>query len=1210
MTDDSVSSEGTDAVPSGIRDWAAVATSQADVLLRGGGEGLDQVVDQLATIERLLPADDRARAAVVPRLGGLLALRGHRGDHEAALPHLRWTHRNGADTDPLAVHARLQLLQFLRPTMPDGASLTGEIGEAALFGGGTGGLEDSLRRHTAEVLEILDRLDAAPLPEPTRQRLAYLRRVSEGLAPDNPDFAGTMRDLAGAAPDGTHPAFRMLMWLFGGESGPDAAEELARWGVTGPDAGRMADLLTRIRAGGEDDARQPDALRAVVEGLDEMLDGLPRNTPARAEFAKMRSYLRMMLGVLDPGSTDWNETDAAAAEPVTEDAESPSWPGRAAQERSLVAQGDMLRALREGDPELLERAAARIIETIDVLPEDSREAQSARADLASLLSHAEMLSGSLQDADASVAMTRAIRGILDRDLRGPLPNDALMNLQLTVSGAFREMDLANRTGDPSVHPRLIAELTGLYEGLPPDDEWRFSIALALGSAHREHGLRQRGPDRADHLRRARRYLREAADPEHAPPLLAAYRPVQRAVVLANVATMEPDREASGEAIAALRQALEGPRFVSHQEAVLRYFLGRTLLQAALLHEDVGMLDEGVTELERVHELAAAGRGAVRDAMALAGLSDAYFLRHHIGRHIGADPERVAADHAAALAAGRAALAEHAADVLLQLGTEHALATARSGASHALRVAHEAAHAGRAATAVEALELGRAMVLRAAAASRDVPGLLADAGHPELAEEWRGAVPEDLLRPEAAQVFLRQAADQSGPTVPSALRRRALDALGGQAPLGTPGVSELTAGLAACAADALVYLLPALGENAAGYALLLRPDRPESGEPTALRLPELTLANPVLRAYLDAAAERSRRKGDAEAEAAWRAALDELCDWAGPAVMGPVLAALPPRGALTDDAAEPPRLVLVPCGPLGAVAWHAARVPDGAERRYACERAVISYAPSGGEALRAAARRRLPVDDGQVLVADPSLTLVWSEIEAEALRAAHYPDALRYGEFPSAADGDDPPDAAGTPDDLLAVLPGGAGGTGADAVTPAVVHVACHAVAGLRPTRSALQLAGGEDGLTVARMLDRAAALPPEAAGPLVVLSACETDLSTRDHDEALTLATALVARGAADVVGSRWAVREGATAVLMAVFHHFLADRGLPPADALHAAQRWMLDRDRRPPPSLRDPLLREAGHPDLHHVHHWAAFTHQGNPSGGPVAPADPRHR
>ncbi|MCZ0991611.1 CHAT domain-containing protein [Streptomyces diastatochromogenes] len=152
-------------------------------------------------------------------------------------------------------------------------------------------------------------------------------------------------------------------------------------------------------------------------------------------------------------------------------------------------------------------------------------------------------------------------------------------------------------------------------------------------------------------------------------------------------------------------------------------------------------------------------------------------------------------------------------------------------------------------------------------------------------------------------------------------------------------------------------------------------------------------------------------------------------------------------------------MLIPAAPRRRP-WHAARkhIPLGGHR-YACQDAVFSYAPSGAQFLRAAARDRLPVGGRRVLVTDPRLSLVWAEVETEALRSACYPDARRYGEF-VAAEG--VPDAPGNCEDLLAVLPGGG-------QPAALVHVSCHGVAGPSPTRSALSLADGE--LTVARILD-------------------------------------------------------------------------------------------------------------------------------------------
>ncbi|MFG2124269.1 hypothetical protein [Streptomyces sp. NPDC048710] len=50
-------------------------------------------------------------------------------------------------------------------------------------------------------------------------------------------------------------------------------------------------------------------------------------------------------------------------------------------------------------------------------------------------------------------------------------------------------------------------------------------------------------------------------------------------------------------------------------------------------------------------------------------------------------------------------------------------------------------------------------------------------------------------------------------------------------------------------------------------------------------------------------------------------------------------------------------MLVPCGRLGIVPWHAARLPAGAPRDHVCQIMVISYAASGRQFLDAVRRAR-------------------------------------------------------------------------------------------------------------------------------------------------------------------------------------------------------------------------------------------------------------
>ncbi|MER6915355.1 CHAT domain-containing protein [Streptomyces sp. NPDC000594] len=583
-----------------------------------------------------------------------------------------------------------------------------------------------------------------------------------------------------------------------------------------------------------------------------------------------------------------------------------------------------------------------------------------------------------------------------------------------------------------------------------------------------------------------------------------------------------------------------------------------------LTEDPADLDAAITTLERLREHIRQGRAPFRAAAHLASLASHYHVRWHRGR------SRSDAD--AATGTANEALAILASDVLIQDGVEHRLMAAREGASLAVQAALWEGEHGSVDDLVAALELGRAMVLRAAATSRAVPDLLEERGRPELAAAWRrsGAVDSGELPAE----------------LPSTLRRQALEALGYRERGGlfsTPTPCELANGVGEAGADALIYLVPGLKGDAPGMVLALGPEIGFGGGSLSILSHE---ESAPLERYLDAANARS--PGDADGERAWEEALSDLCDWAYE-VFVPILAGLAEH--LPGDAADrrTPRVVLVPCGRLGIVPWHAARFPEGAPYEYLCQALVISYAASGGEFLRTVKRAPRDPVSAPAMVADPGLSLTYAELEVMELRDTYYPGARLYGEFTGLPPGSVP---AGTPDELLALL----------AQDHSMVHLATHGMAGTRPTESALYLApdapdASDEGtglLTVTRLLDRPRPAeqddPPD--GPLIVLSAC-------DHDEALTLTTAFVAGGARDVVGSRWTTQDSASMLLMAVFHHHLR-AGLGPVDALRAAQLWMLDPGRKDPGRLGERLRGDIGRPDLRRPAIWAAFIHQGHPGRG----------
>lgn len=745
---------------------------------------------------------------------------------------------------------------------------------------------------------------------------------------------------------------------------------------------------------------------------------------------------------------------------------------------------------------------------------------------------------------------------------------------------------------------LLGELLDLLEETDDRSEWRFLVLFLLGQVQLSLALLDGG---VTALRTAVAYLEEATRHPKVPAFARPMMDAAWAPALTLFSVVEPDPARVREAVARARRALEGPASTADWHIRIRQALVYALLAVHTSTGDGSVLEEAIGELEQARRDLTDRTSPDTRQKVLWDLAEAYHLR--------GDQQRD--DLTAAVTTAQESLRVLAEDVLLQLGAEHGLEVARAGASRGLLAAGWAAVDGRIGEAVEALENGRGLVLRAAAAAAGVPEQLAARGEADLAEQWRSAVrdlppqaapaaggvgtdPPDDVRTALARIMPTEPAP--GLAIPSTLRRRALDALrrpggggGSEAALrgllGAPGVAELREGLRVVGADALVYLVPGQGP-ADGVAVLV----PRTGRPATLELPGLgALGREPLERYLDAGARRSAVPEDDldaydEAHRRWEAALEALCDWAGEAVLDPVLTAL-----------RPARLVLVPCGNLGAVPWHAARLPasPSSSRRYVCESVVVSYAASGGEFLRAARRGRMAAGERAVLVADPSGDLMWAQDEVAALRAAYYPDALLYGWHEDAPEG-----ALGTAEDVLSHLPGGP-------TAASMLHLVVHGLAGLRPTDSALHLAEGAQGhgrLTVTRILDVpvVSAEDGSGAGPLVVLSACETDLSSRDHDEALTPTTALLARGATDVVGSRWKVSDSASAALMVVFHHHLTVTGLAPPDALRAAQLWMLDPDRRPVPGLTDELLAETegNVRGLARVVSWAGFIHQGNPT------------
>jgi hypothetical protein len=425
----------------------------------------------------------------------------------------------------------------------------------------------------------------------------------------------------------------------------------------------------------------------------------------------------------------------------------------------------------------------------------------------------------------------------------------------------------------------------------------------------------------------------------------------------------------------------------------------------------------------------------------------------------------------------------------------------------------------------------------------------------------------------------------GKSIPTDLRHRVLQVLIDSpeeaAILAPPGTAEIGEALTVASMDALVYLLHGTGEST-GTALVVWAD----GTTDAIPLPGLEPESSApLHDHAEKAAEDER-------------SLENLCDWAWEAAMGPLLALCTRRRRL---ATGPPRVVLVPCGMLGIVPWHAARTGAdiGGRPRYACQELVITYSATARQFVDGATGRDPadgpgPLKGSPHLIGNPRGDLLYASKEVGAIAAAFYKNAVVLGRPTTRTQGH------ATVEAVLDALPG-SGNAGVP-----LLHMALHGVTRFPPTRSALSLyvprsATAEDAgeLRIGTILDQARKQSPGTRRGCVVLSACRSDLALHDHDEALTLATAFVAAGAGSVVGSRWRVGDGAAlAILMFMFHHFMAALGQSPVDALRSAQLWMLDPGRAVPDTMPEELAGEVAVADddaLTGIAVWGAFAHHG---------------
>lgn len=792
-------------------------------------------------------------------------------------------------------------------------------------------------------------------------------------------------------------------------------------------------------------------------------------------------------------------------------------------------------------------------------------------------------SGSREDGDAAtVAMKATLNSlremIADSDqpvlgLRSNLADSGIGTAAIAIFQAIA----AREDGDTGAARQALREADEAAAAFPVDNPWSSFLTLALAIS-RQANSGAPGERTAENTARAREIIQaaQAVSPDvpwHS--LIQDLAGLLRGAV--GVATKDLDALDAG--ISQIREAELHPPSMPGERTRMTMALGRMLCERFVLSGDRRDLNNGVSVLERARH--GSGDTSIRlGAEVLWTLAESYRLR--------GDPQRQ--DSQRAIRTGLLALTERASDVLLQGDAKRGLAAAEDVGRNSSRLVSWCLRDRRLDQAVQAVELGRALVLHITTLAPDIPSVLESAGLRDLAANWRhdvatrGSNPWDAAAAASPESLVGIA--EGGPAIPVAIGSRVLAALRDVWPesewLAPPVTDDLAKALRDTDNDAFVYLLPpdqgGNGQAAirGGWAVLVRSD----GELRDLALPDLT-EDAVARydeahlSFNDSSDDLSRQR--------WLRALDDLCEWAWTAVMERLL---PLASAWVPD--RTPRLVLIPAGRFGAVPWHAARTkdPDG-NWHYALADAVFSYAASARQLLSASRRRRPSWEHLPVLVANPSGDLPMAGAEAREIQRRHYPRALLLGRPKSIAAG------RGTAQEVLARLPGG------QASCATLLHLGCHAQVAGSLEESYLLLAGDER-LTIGRIVAQAQGRDSRAPGFLAVLGACMSDLADVEHDEALTLASGLLAAGASGVIGARWRTSDLATATLMIMFHHFINQAEgasiRKPADALRLAQLWMLDQNRAALPGLPVLLADGSALPDLADTHSWAAFTYQGS--------------
>lgn len=840
-----------------------------------------------------------------------------------------------------------------------------------------------------------------------------------------------------------------------------------------------------------------------------------------------------------------------------------------------------------GSGDDLDEGISHLVTSYELAPPGHEYRAAAGANLAGALLTRFTERGQVEDLDATrfyLDMASALTGEAGGEVR-TLMADSDVSI-VANRGMLRAVE--GLRGDAAALDHAAADLEAALTMVPATHPHRSRIHCDLGLVLALRALSDRA--RATDLQEATRYAMAAVEDLTDAHLIRPMALLRAGGALIGAAVAADNRHLLRDAISYTVRALGevDPRFGNRFRFVVllgaaTVALHRLTGDPADLDNAIGWLEKGRCELDKIPS-------HPQFAYCLINLARAYHTR---------------GDARPSVETGLTALRARARDLLLQSGTDRSLHFARIAAAEAAEVASWCLSDGRPEPAIEALELGRGLVLHSATTTSALPELLTEIGRSDLAAAWRKSTaagheaPWDTGDP-GQEYLVGLRAGTSPLDVPDDMRAKVFAALAGSAAeqrlLTPPTVTEMASALAETGADVLVYLV-ALAGGAPGHAILVRAAERRSAAPAISEIVPLpSLGGDALLAYSQAYAATPGGQNGSTTSAndlkaarypaigAWRLALEDLCEWAWSGAILPILSKLH-----SWEIRQSPRLVLIAGGSLSLVPWHAARSGslEAGTVRYALQDAVFSYAASARQLVDAAHRSSLKLSDNPVILGDPTNTLAGAILEAEGIYGQCYPSGRYLGRTSPGWPGTTAD--VGTPGQILRELPQ------SNHPGASMLHLGCHGkVVGSAPGRSHLVLAGRQE-LRVDAILGQAKDRPVSAPGGLVSLAACSSDLATAEYDEALTLSTAFLAAGAVTVIGSRWEIPDSATSVLMFMFHWRMTNYGDSPRDALRLAQAWMLDPNREIPEEMPHELIELIDDSRLRDVIAWAGFVHQG---------------